>query len=207
MNFHLKGFLLCIKSLGFEYMASNPASSFRGLHESLINYGGNTKPEFLTCMHEESAVGMAHGYYLATGRPQAVMVHVNVGTANTINLLANAARQDVKAPAKAPALIPDEDRRTGQLVLRLLARFELDAGAPTTSLSKGQKTQLALVRAIAADPEYLAEISAAALRRDSFHSRAGSESATMPAPACTTALSPRTTAERIRSRGTASQRP
>ena len=38
-----------IKSLGIEYIASNPASSFRGLHESIVNYGGNKKPEFLTC--------------------------------------------------------------------------------------------------------------------------------------------------------------
>src|SRR5262245_16678699 len=43
-----------IKTLDIEYLPSNPASSFRGLHESLINYGGNKKPEFLTCMHEES---------------------------------------------------------------------------------------------------------------------------------------------------------
>src|SRR5208282_3625140 len=42
-----------IKTLDFEYLPANPASSFRGLHESLIDYGGNKKPEFLTCMHEE----------------------------------------------------------------------------------------------------------------------------------------------------------
>src|SRR6202166_319698 len=51
-----------IKSLGIEYVASNPGSSFRGLHESVINYGGNEYPEFITCCHEESAVAMAHGY-------------------------------------------------------------------------------------------------------------------------------------------------
>ena len=44
-----------IKTLDIKYMPSNPASSFRGLHESLIDYGGNKQPEFLTCMHEESA--------------------------------------------------------------------------------------------------------------------------------------------------------
>src|SRR5437868_9761228 len=48
-----------IKSLGFEYVASNPGSSFRGIHESLINYGGNKNPEFITCCHEESSVHMA----------------------------------------------------------------------------------------------------------------------------------------------------
>src|SRR5262245_5725629 len=52
-----------LKALGFEYVAANPGSSFRGLHESMINYGGNKSPELITCMHEESAVAMAHGYY------------------------------------------------------------------------------------------------------------------------------------------------
>jgi acetolactate synthase I/II/III large subunit len=68
-----------IKTLGFEYVATNPGSSFRSLHESLVNYGGNTKPELLTCLHEESAVGMAHGYAKAAGKPMAVMVHGTVG--------------------------------------------------------------------------------------------------------------------------------
>ena len=58
-----------IKSLGIEYVASNPGSSFRGLHESLINYGGNKNPEFITCCHEESAV--AHGARLLQNRRQA----------------------------------------------------------------------------------------------------------------------------------------
>src|SRR6266704_4822134 len=43
-----------IKTLDLEYLATNPGSSFRSLHESLVNYGGNTKPELLTCMHEEA---------------------------------------------------------------------------------------------------------------------------------------------------------
>src|SRR5271156_6751733 len=51
-----------IKTLGFEYVAANPGSSFRGIHESLINYGGNKAPELITCCHEESSIGMAHGY-------------------------------------------------------------------------------------------------------------------------------------------------
>jgi len=68
-----------IKSLGIEYVASNPGSSFRGLHESVINYGGNEKPEFITCCHEESAVAMAHGYSKIEGKPMAVFLHSDVG--------------------------------------------------------------------------------------------------------------------------------
>ena len=52
-----------IKSLGIDYIAANPGSSFRGLHESLVNYGGNTRPELLTCLHEEHAVAIGQGYF------------------------------------------------------------------------------------------------------------------------------------------------
>jgi thiamine pyrophosphate-dependent acetolactate synthase large subunit-like protein len=68
-----------IKTLGFEYMATNPGSSFRSLHESLVNYGGNKAPELLTCMHEEAAIAMAHGYAKAAGKPMAAIVHGTVG--------------------------------------------------------------------------------------------------------------------------------
>jgi thiamine pyrophosphate-dependent acetolactate synthase large subunit-like protein len=68
-----------IKTLDLKYVATNPGSSFRSLHESLVNYGGNASPELLTCLHEESAVGMAHGYFKASGKPMGVMVHGTVG--------------------------------------------------------------------------------------------------------------------------------
>jgi acetolactate synthase-1/2/3 large subunit len=79
-----------IKALGFEYVATNPGSSFRSLHESLVNYGGNSKPELLTCLHEESAVGMAHGYAKAGGKPMAVMVHGTVGLQHAAMAVYNA---------------------------------------------------------------------------------------------------------------------
>src|SRR5579883_931104 len=68
-----------IKSLGFEYVAANPGSSFRGLHESLINYGGNKNPEFITCCHEESSVALAQGYAQVEGKPMLVLAHSTVG--------------------------------------------------------------------------------------------------------------------------------
>ncbi len=68
-----------LKSLGFEYVAANPGSSFRALHESLLNYGGNNAPELLTCCHEESSVAMAHGYAKIEGKPMMVMAHGTVG--------------------------------------------------------------------------------------------------------------------------------
>jgi thiamine pyrophosphate-dependent acetolactate synthase large subunit-like protein len=79
-----------IKSLDFEYVASNPGSSFRGIHESIVNYGGNTSPEFITCCHEESSVAMAHGYFKAEGKPMAVLCHGTVGMQHAAMAIYNA---------------------------------------------------------------------------------------------------------------------
>jgi len=79
-----------IKSLKIEYVYSNPASSFRGLHESLINYGKNSMPEFITCTHEENSVAMAHGYAKVTGRPQMVLCHGTVGLQHATMAIYNA---------------------------------------------------------------------------------------------------------------------
>ncbi|HXH10317.1 MAG TPA: thiamine pyrophosphate-binding protein [Alphaproteobacteria bacterium] len=68
-----------LHELGVDYATLNPGATTRGLHESLVNYGGNKAPEVITCCHEEIAVAMAEGYYLATGRPQVTLVHDIVG--------------------------------------------------------------------------------------------------------------------------------
>jgi acetolactate synthase I/II/III large subunit len=79
-----------IKATGIEYIASNPGSSFRSLQESIINYGGNKKPEFLTCMHEETSVGMAQGYAKAAGKPMGMMAHGTVGLQHAAMAVYNA---------------------------------------------------------------------------------------------------------------------
>lgn len=79
-----------LKSLNFDYLLTNPASSFRSLHESLINYGGNKMPEMLTCLHEESAVGMAHGYFKIAGKPLPVLAHGTVGLQHASMAIFNA---------------------------------------------------------------------------------------------------------------------
>jgi thiamine pyrophosphate-dependent acetolactate synthase large subunit-like protein len=79
-----------IKTLDLEYMATNPGSSFRSLHESLVNYGGNKKPELLTCMHEEAAVAMAHGYAKAAGKPMGALIHGSVGVQHAAMAIYNA---------------------------------------------------------------------------------------------------------------------
>jgi thiamine pyrophosphate-dependent acetolactate synthase large subunit-like protein len=79
-----------IKKLGFEYVCSNPGSSFRALHESVVNYGGNTAPEFITCCHEESSIAMAHGYAKIEGKPLLVFAHGTVGLQHAAMAIYNA---------------------------------------------------------------------------------------------------------------------
>jgi len=67
-----------IKHYGFPYIALNPGASYRGLHDSLVNYGGN-QPPLLLCQHEKIAVQIAHGYAKVTGRPMVAIVHDVVG--------------------------------------------------------------------------------------------------------------------------------
>ncbi len=70
-----------LKDMELEYVAGNPGSSFEGLQESFINYGNppNRMPEFITALHEESAVTMAHGYGKAEGKPMIALLHGTIG--------------------------------------------------------------------------------------------------------------------------------
>ncbi len=79
-----------LQKLKIDYLAINPGSSFRGLHESVVNYGENARPEILTCLHEEQAVAMAHGYAKAAGKPMAVACHGTVGLQHAAMAIYNA---------------------------------------------------------------------------------------------------------------------
>jgi thiamine pyrophosphate-dependent acetolactate synthase large subunit-like protein len=79
-----------LRELDIPYVALNPGSSYRGLHDSLVNYLGNTRPRMLLCLHEESAVALAHGWAKVTGRPLAAIVHANVGLMHATMAIFNA---------------------------------------------------------------------------------------------------------------------
>lgn len=68
-----------IREQGFPYIVLNPGASYRGLHDSLVNYLGNETPQMLIVLHEEHALGIAQGYATVTDQPLAVAVHANVG--------------------------------------------------------------------------------------------------------------------------------
>src|SRR3974390_2262652 len=79
-----------LRALDIPYIALLPGASYRGLHDSLVNHLGNTKPQMLLCLHEESAVAIAHGYAKVTGRAMAAAVHSNVGLLHAAMAVFNA---------------------------------------------------------------------------------------------------------------------
>ena len=81
-----------MRGLGIEHAAAFVGSSFRGLHESIINYGMLTEPhlDFLSCMHEEVSVAMCHGYAKIEGKPMAAMMHDTVGLQHASMAIYNA---------------------------------------------------------------------------------------------------------------------
>jgi acetolactate synthase I/II/III large subunit len=101
------------KTLGIGYIAACPGSTFRGLQESFINYGKNSEPEWLTCLHEEVSVGMAHGYAKVAGKPMAAIMHGTVGLQHGSMAIYNAWCDRVPILLFTASTGPVEDRRPG----------------------------------------------------------------------------------------------
>jgi len=79
-----------LSQLGLKYIALLPGSSYRGIHDSLVNYKGNAAPEMLVVLHEEHAVSIAHGYAKVTEYPMSVSLHANVGLMHATMAIFNA---------------------------------------------------------------------------------------------------------------------
>jgi thiamine pyrophosphate-dependent acetolactate synthase large subunit-like protein len=79
-----------LRQLDIPYVALNPGASYRGLHDSLVNFLGNERPQMLLCLHEESAVAIAHGWAKVTEQPMAAIVHSNVGLMHATMAVFNA---------------------------------------------------------------------------------------------------------------------
>jgi len=79
-----------LRALDIPYLALTPGASYRGLHDSIVNYLGNTRPQMLLCLHEESAVAIAQGYAKTSGRMMGAVVHSNVGLMHASMAIFNA---------------------------------------------------------------------------------------------------------------------
>ena len=92
-----QAYLELLRERGIDYFFANAGTDFAPLIDGFARFAeqGKETPRPITVPHENAAVAMAHGYYMVTGKPQVVMVHVNVGTGNAINGIINAARDHV----------------------------------------------------------------------------------------------------------------
>jgi thiamine pyrophosphate-dependent acetolactate synthase large subunit-like protein len=79
-----------LRAIDIPYLALNPGASYRGLHDSIVNYLGNARPQMLLCLHEESAVATAQGYAKASERMMGAVVHSNVGLMHASMAIFNA---------------------------------------------------------------------------------------------------------------------
>src|SRR5438105_3336623 len=84
------GIAAMLRVLDIPYLALNPGASYRGLHDSIVNYLGNERPQMLLCLHEESAIAVAHGYARTTGKLMGAVVHSNVGLMHATMAIFNA---------------------------------------------------------------------------------------------------------------------
>lgn len=101
-----------LRRLGIRYVVQNPGSSFAGLHDSLVNYLGNSDPTMMLALNEQVAMAIAHGYAKASGEPMAVIVHSNVGLMNGVMGVYNAWVDRVPVYILGASGPADADQRT-----------------------------------------------------------------------------------------------
>src|SRR5215510_10764361 len=132
-----------IKTLDIKYCPSNCASSFRAIHESMINYGSNKMPEYLTCTHEESAVGMAHGYFKVAGKPLMTLCHGTVGLQHATMAVYNAWCDRVPVIIVGGNDLDDAALRTGGDLARRRAAARADPQQRRKTLHSALRSDLA----------------------------------------------------------------
>ncbi|HTH98789.1 MAG TPA: thiamine pyrophosphate-dependent enzyme [Stellaceae bacterium] len=79
-----------LKTLDLDYVTVNPGGSIRGLHESIIHYGQNKKPELISVMHEEIGVAICHGYARAANKPMMALIYGVLGVQHAAMAVYNA---------------------------------------------------------------------------------------------------------------------
>src|SRR5260221_14010431 len=100
-----------LRALDIPFLALNPGASYRGLHDSIVNYLGNTRPQMLLCLHEESAVGLARGYSKGSGRVTGAGVHSNGGLIDPTLALFNPWRDRMPLPGPRATCPRDAAKR------------------------------------------------------------------------------------------------
>ncbi len=102
-----------VRRLDLKYISLTPGASYRGFHDSIVNYLGNKDPQMLLCLHEDHAVHVAQGYAKATNEPMGCILHSNVGLmhgmmaifnswCNRVPMVVMGATGPVDAPLRRP---------------------------------------------------------------------------------------------------------
>jgi acetolactate synthase I/II/III large subunit len=151
-------YLAALSERGIEHVFANAGTDFAPLIEALVAAAENAHnvPQFITVPHENVALAMAHGYYRVCGRPAAVMVHVNVGTANALCGLMNAARDNIPLLLAAGRTPATEDGDIGSRSVPIhWGQENFDQGAVVREhvkwdyeLRAGQSPEMAVGRAL-----------------------------------------------------------
>jgi len=154
-----------LRALELPWIALNPGASFRGLEDSLVNYLGNERPTMLVCLHEESAVAIAHGYAKVTGEPMAVAVHSNVGLMHASMAIFNAwcdripvivigATGPVDAPKRRPWIDWIHTARDQAALVRHFVKWD-DQPASPAAVRESLLRAHALARTVPMAPVYI----------------------------------------------------
>jgi thiamine pyrophosphate-dependent acetolactate synthase large subunit-like protein len=133
-----------LRATDIPYIALNPGASYRGFHDSLVNYLGNERPQMLLCLHEESAVAIAHGYAKVTGKAMAAAVHSNVGLMHATMAIFNAwcdrmpmvilgATGPVDAPKRRPWIDWIHTARDQGALVRGYTKWDDQPASPTAA--------------------------------------------------------------------------
>jgi thiamine pyrophosphate-dependent acetolactate synthase large subunit-like protein len=141
-----------LRALDIPFIALNPGSSYRGLHDSIVNHLGNERPRMLVCLHEESAVALAHGWAKVTGLSMAAAVHSNVGLLHATMAVFNAwcdrvpllllgATGPVDAPRRRPWIDWIHTAQDQGALLRNFVKWDAQPASPAAA-------QEALARAV-----------------------------------------------------------
>jgi acetolactate synthase I/II/III large subunit len=106
-------FLEGLNEIGIDYLFCNFGTDHAPIIDEMAHRRkrGETMPQVVRCPHENTAAHMAAGYALVTGRGQGVLVHVDVGTANTANAMHNLFRSRLPVllmAGKAPYTVNGE---------------------------------------------------------------------------------------------------
>jgi acetolactate synthase I/II/III large subunit len=149
--------LLGLKKCGIDYLFANAGTDFPPVIEALASLDASTVPMAVTVPHETAGVAMAHGYYLVTGQPQAVMVHVNVGLANAAMGVINAASDNVPLIVMSGRTPITEHGRLGARVTPIQYGQEMyDQSSLVSDVTKfhyemryGEQGEMLIARAVA----------------------------------------------------------